>query len=565
MDRITKNLLGQFSNEYQIQALTEDKRFEHFAAFSVVRRHYSRSLSTEDFVIGGGDDNGIDAIAIIVNNVLVTDADTVNELAEHNGFIDATFIFVQAERSSSFSGSKIGTFAFGVKDFFAENPKYERGPNIEATVDVSNAIISHAAKFRDNPRCFLYYVTTGQWQDDTKLLARLNAEKADLEDLQIFSNVDFLCFGASEIQKAYTQTKSPVSREFIFANRTDVAETAGVDQAFLGYVPVTEFLNIVSDDSGSEILGSIFYENVRDWQEYNFVNKGMRKTLLSDERSKFILMNNGVTIIAKDIKQANNKFIIEDFQIVNGCQTSNVIFDQRDHLDNSVCVPLRLIETRDESVIEAIIRATNSQTDVKPDQFFAMREFSKTLELYFAAFEETHILYFERRDGQYDRASVEKTRIITPQNCIRSFAAMYINEAHRTTRNYKALREQVGEEIFDIRHRPELYYAAAYAFYRLEFLFRAKVIPSEYKAARFHLLMAARYLLVPGNIGQFNSKAAATHAETLWRVFWDQAESEKLFQEAMSVVDAATRGNLDRDNVRTLSVTNAIKNSFHTP
>jgi hypothetical protein len=34
-----------------------------------------------------------------------------------------------------------------------------------------------------------------------------------------------------------------------------------------------------------------------------------------------------------------SKFVIEDFQIVNGCQTSHVLFDNRDKLDESVLVP----------------------------------------------------------------------------------------------------------------------------------------------------------------------------------------------------------------------------------
>jgi hypothetical protein len=118
MDLITQNLLGQFSSEYAITELAESKRFEHFTAFCMVRRHYSRSFDPASIVVGGGGDTGLDAIAIVVNNVLCTDVDTVNELAKQNGFIDASFIFVQADRSSGFDGAKIGSFGFAAKDFF---------------------------------------------------------------------------------------------------------------------------------------------------------------------------------------------------------------------------------------------------------------------------------------------------------------------------------------------------------------------------------------------------------------------------------------------------------------
>ncbi len=44
MDLITRNLLDEFSSEYSISALPEDERFEHFAGFVTVRRHYSESF-----------------------------------------------------------------------------------------------------------------------------------------------------------------------------------------------------------------------------------------------------------------------------------------------------------------------------------------------------------------------------------------------------------------------------------------------------------------------------------------------------------------------------------------
>jgi hypothetical protein len=65
-----------------------------------------------------------------------------------------------------------------------------------------------------------------------------------------------------------------------------------------------------------------------------------------------------------------------DFQVVNGCQTSHVLYDNKTLLTDAVSIPFRLIATQDEAVIEAIIRATNRQTEVRNDQFFAMKEFA---------------------------------------------------------------------------------------------------------------------------------------------------------------------------------------------
>jgi hypothetical protein len=114
MDRITETQLGIFCGEYGLQGESQDVQFEHFAAFSTIRRHYDRTFASTDTVVGKGGDTGIDAIAIIVNNVLVTDIDSVEELAKQNGYVDATFIFVQAERSASFDGKKLTSLGVGV-------------------------------------------------------------------------------------------------------------------------------------------------------------------------------------------------------------------------------------------------------------------------------------------------------------------------------------------------------------------------------------------------------------------------------------------------------------------
>jgi hypothetical protein len=164
-------------------------------------------------------------------------------------------------------------------------------------------------------------------------------------------------------QKLYNQTKNALSREFTFADRAVVPEIKGVSEAYLGFVSARTFLKIVSDDDG-DIIKSIFYDNVRDWQDYNQVNTEIKETLASDHKARFVLMNNGVTIIARTVRPTGNRFYIEDFQVVNGCQASHVLADSRDQIDDSVMIPLRLIGTQDEDVIGSIVHATNRQTEV---------------------------------------------------------------------------------------------------------------------------------------------------------------------------------------------------------
>ena len=87
---------------------------------------------------------------------------------------------------------------------------------------------------------------------------------------------------------------------------------------------------------------------------------------------------------------------------MNGCQTSHVLFDQRANLDDTVLIPLRIIATRDEELIAAIVKATNRQTAVKEEQLLALNDFQKKLEAFFASFAEGRRLFYERRSRQYN-------------------------------------------------------------------------------------------------------------------------------------------------------------------
>ena len=181
------------------------------------------------------------------------------------------------------------------------------------------------------------------------------------------------------------------------------------------------------------------------------------------------------------------------------------------------------------------------------------------LELFFQAQEEPRRLYYERRSRQYNRtAGIEKTRIVTLPNLIRAYAAMFLEEPHRTTRNYGSLLERVGTDIFGMDHKLEPYYLAALALYRLEFLFRNQQLEAKYKAARYHLLLAARILATDQVPPRPNANQMVACCNSLVPVFATASEAEELFKRAAEVVDAAAAGNFHRDRIRTQPFTEEV-------
>lgn len=561
MDRITTSLLEEFVEQNQLNTLPEETAFEHFTGYLVTSNHFTETFSSEDIHVGAGADCGIDSISIIVNGCLVTDYEEIEDLAETNGYLDVTLVFNQAERSNSFETAKVGQFSYGVQDFLAPKPSLPQNADIKDKFKIVTEIFNRSSKFKKgNPQCYLYYTTTGKWTGDANLSARKDSVIKDLQDLNLFRKVEFEYIDAERIQTLFRESKNAITKEINFPQRTVLPELPNVEQAYLGLLSSTEYLKLI-ENTNEEVITSIFYDNVRHWQEWNSVNKEIKETL-EDENKKvyFPLLNNGVTIIARQIIPTGNRFVLEDYQIVNGCQTSFVLFESRTHLTAEVLVPVRLVATKDVEVRNSIIKATNRQTEVTQEQLFALADFPKKLETFFPTFEGQKKLYYERRSRQYNsEEGIEKVRIINMTNLVRSFASMFLEFPHRTTRNYKALLRSVGTDIFAADHKLEMYYVSAYAFYKLEYLFRSGIIGAQFKPARYHLLFIFRLLANTSKLPRFNSHDMGRYCDELMKILWDDNEVKAKFIEAAQIIEEVTGGDLDRDYIRTEPFTDKIK------
>lgn len=561
MDRITTALLQDFVQSQGLEALDEEEAFERFANFCVMSENLGESFNIEDVSVGGGSDTGLDGIAVLVNGALVTTPEEIDDLLSVNGYLEVDFILVQAKRSPSFSAADIATFTFGALDFFSTDPKLPRNDFVVQAAELQATIYDRSVAFRrGRPRCLLFYVTTGQWNADPEPVARVESSIADLRSTDLFEEVQFRPLGAADLRNLYNQSKTSLTTEFLFERKIVLPAIDGVSQAYLGVVPVSEFRKIISDDYGN-MRGNLFDDNVRAFQDYNEVNTQILNTLVSGNRNQFPVLNNGVTIVAKQIRPTGDKLLIEDYQIVNGCQTSTVIFDALDDVGQaSVFVPLKVVATGDDTVLSAIVQATNSQTAVKSEELQALTEFQKGLETYFGTFEPSHRLFYERRSRQYANVSnIEKTRVISLGTLIRTFSSMFLNEPHRASRYYATLLREIGSRLFAEDHKFDPYYSAAFGYYKLEFLFRNRSLDARYKPARYHMLMTLRYQIAGSDLPAMNSKAIERYCSKINEVLWDDTKAIRAFGDAAQAVSRALRTPVvDRDDLKTQSSTTDV-------
>jgi hypothetical protein len=231
------------------------------------------------------------------------------------------------------------------------------------------------------------------------------------------------------------------------------------------------------------------------FQGFNRVNSDIKSSIVNSMyNDKFVLLNNGITIVAKSANKVGTYFKISDFQIVNGCQTTHVLYHLKDELNPNTNIPLKLIITDNVEVSNLVIKATNQQTEVKREAFEILSPFHKTLEEFYLSYEkeENKRLYYERRSKQFDDLKIHRNSIISLATQISCFVAMFLNEPHSTSRYYGELLRAYKSRMFQTAHSPFPYYTAGLALHVLDTLFKTGVLEGKYRQFKPHFLMMFR-------------------------------------------------------------------------
>lgn len=559
MDRITKSLIAEMLANQELISHGDAKDFEKLVNYCVISNEYSKTFEISSVTVGDGGDTGIDGIAIIVNGQMIENKEEIDDLIVRNNSLEVSYVFVQSKTSSNFNSGDLNTFIFGIKDFFAESPSLVRNEDIEKFAEISDYLYSKAPHFKENPIVKLYYCTTGKWLDDQNLLAVINQGIHDLEQANLFEKVLFHPLGAKEIAASYRKTKEAISTTISFRNRVTLPSISGVSEAYIGLLPFSEFRKILSDEDDN--LVNVFEDNVRDFQgNNNDVNSGIERTLNNPDSDLFSVLNNGVTIVASSISPTGDSFTIKDYQIVNGCQTSNVLFNSRNsEFIANVNVPVKIIATDDDEIKNRITLATNNQTPIKKEQLASLTGFQRSLEQYYNSYNGDSKLYYERRSKQYNSdSSVLKTRIITVPYQIKSFSAMFLNTPHTVTSFFGTIVNKLNEgkaQIFTPDHVYSPYYTSAFGYFKLETFFRRREIDSSYKKVRFHILMLFRMLNQPDEMPEFNSKRMDRYCQVLLDILNDDIKALKAFKECALIIDRADFDKSDKQDIKLLSKT----------
>ena len=504
MDRIIKGYVRNFSQQFGLdysESIVADL-FEDFTTYCLVSDKLINDTLDYNEIISTNTKKykGVDNIAFIISGKIISNIKELEEIFENSGYVDILLVATQSKTSESFNNSEIANLLDTFLDFLNENPTYPLTMEAESLHDMLMYILDNMAKINKFDT-EIYYATTGQYNNDNVIEATIKNKKNLIYKKGIFKNgiVNIKIIDKNDLMKLFDKINRPSKAEFTFQEKTSISfEDGNIKESYFGLLSFKEYRKILIDEENDKIR-NLFYDNVRDNLGDNEVNNDIDKTLKDKEFDYFPLLNNGVTIVAEKNLGSGNKFILENFQIVNGCQTSNKLYENRsiDGLEN-LLIPIKLIITNDEVLKNKITIATNNQTEIKEEQLVALTEFQKGLEEYYNLMsnEKPIKLYYERRANQYaGNTSIMKKSIVDLREQIKTFVAIFYEEPHNSSGYFGKIFKEYSKKLFVLAHSYEPYYMCGLMQYVFKDFINKKQIDRKYNKARYHLFMIYRKIV----------------------------------------------------------------------
>lgn len=539
LDPFLTSILKNFRKSYGYEELSDPDAFERLVAFCCVSSQHPHAFAIDDVCPGGGHDLGLDTLAIVASGHVITSIEQWQDITKILRRVDVTFVLAQAKMASHFDSAAIGTFFEGATAFFQQKPSLPENDDIKDFRRIKDKIYADTHMLMDRPSLYLNYACAGSWQKDPHVVARVEIAKTRLEQSQLFKRVEFVPLDSEALRALYAELSQPTTVTIDFPNHATMPELARVRQAYIGVISCSEYLKLIQDESG-RIRRTVFSDNVRDFQGNNPVNNEIHGTVTSPSEQQWLpLLNNGVTVVARQIQQVGTKFNLQGFQVVNGCQTSYVLWTNSDALRPGVMMPIKLIETTDLEFTAKVIQATNRQTEVKIEAFESLRRFHRDLEEYYNAMSDKSPvpLRYERRSGQYDWSDIEQRHVVSLASQIRAYLGVFLEEPHSTHRYYGELLDVNKSRIFlDNAKNYGSYYTAALAMFCVDVLLRKDAVGL--RVFRPHIA-----LLIRKSLGEIPSSAKerARYEEDFLDIIADKSRFISLFETATKRIETECR------------------------
>jgi len=346
-------------------------------------RRFARKLVTQwldideysDDIIycDGSKDGGIDV-------AYLEKGDTSDEDSKKNG---DTWYVVQSKYTKSLGKGTNIFFNEAIKFFETLSGNREKLSSLsENVIERLKNFLSQASK---NDKLIYVFATKDPFDEkERRILAHIRAVgRKEFGEIFDVDAISIETIYERTLESSTTKVEIIVKGEFIESERLLVGTTTLENLYY--------FLENYYFKTGD--LDKLYEKNVRLFLKmYGNVNKNMKKTL-EECPENFGLYNNGITIVVDNIeKSSNQSFKLKNPYIVNGCQTTSVIYqvlfnklraggtgksdvieEWKEKLSKGIVIT-KIVKTdqKNRKLLTDITRYTNSQNRVREKDFLAL-------------------------------------------------------------------------------------------------------------------------------------------------------------------------------------------------
>lgn len=436
-------------------SLSADSYFEIFSAEQILKsRGYDLDPEqVESGIIGGGDDGGVDAFYLFVNTKLIRVDTDVSGFKDQQ--LDFDLVIIQSKNRASFEETpltRLQDFTENCLRFGSDLstvPKTLYNQDVLDRVGLFHTLYKQSLLKRPTLKLAYYYASFGE-QIHPKVIARgdLLRDKATSIFTSCVCSVEFA--GASKLLEwFYEAPSSTIALETVRS-----FHWGGFGKAYVCLVSLEKFAEFITDKG--KIRSYLFEANVRDYQGDVTVNQQIGYTLSQVGSEEFWWLNNGITLLASEVRLDGDNMSVTNPLIVNGLQTSYTIFNHS-KLDgfktDKRTLLVRVIETSSSASIDAIIKATNSQTKIPAIWLHATEDIHRKIESVLKAVD----LYYDRRKNFHRNQGVSSAKIITIPYLSQALAAIVLRQPDDARARPTTVADKHYNKLYSDAYPKELY------------------------------------------------------------------------------------------------------------
>ena len=408
-DRIL--LDGIVKQRLEISEASSTDRGELFQQIAIEELLKRFIPSREDIDVGwvdGPHDGGIDGIYIAVNGQLMSD---VNSVLWPSSGIELEILIVTSKHYDGFKQAPLDSLHTTLTewlDFSLDEDDLQGSYSEEVMrrrIDIYDAYMRSAHAIQSLQITVAYACRGNSAVLGESVKARSQQIVVTVYEHFHNAEVDFLFFGSSEILASIRQ----IPELHLNLRFSQVLLT---DDSYLLLVNLEDFASFISDEKGN-LRQEFFDSNVRDFMGRNPVNNDISRTLSDAKSPEFWWLNNGITILTTGAVVVGSVMSLSGVQIVNGLQTTECIFryfKRNSARTNSGSVLVKVIQTKNEVVRDAIIRSTNNQTSVEAVSLYATDKVQRDIE---EILRQSGV-YYERRKNYHQNRQVSSDQVVSP-------------------------------------------------------------------------------------------------------------------------------------------------------